>query len=57
MDIIKRCQTEDMAAFANLFEHYKNLVYRTVLLMQNDRHDAEDILQDVFLQVFRTIAS
>jgi RNA polymerase sigma-70 factor (ECF subfamily) len=57
MDIITLCQNGDMEAFSSLFEQYKKLVYRTALLMLNDDAEAEDILQEVFIQVYKSIAS
>lgn len=57
MDIIQRSQAGDRQAFAALFEQYKNLVFRTALLMLDDRHAAEDVLQEVFLRIYRSIGS
>jgi RNA polymerase sigma-70 factor, ECF subfamily len=53
--LIRRCQAGDDAAFALLFVHYKNLVYRTAYLMLGTAADAEDVLQEVFLQVHRSL--
>lgn len=55
--LIRRCQVGDTDAFARIFENYKNLVYRTALLMLDSADDAEDILQDVFIQVHRSLNS
>lgn len=56
MDPIHRCQAGDEAAFAVLFDQYKNLVYKTAYLMLGSTEDAEDALQEVFLQVHRSLA-
>ncbi len=53
--LIRRCQAGDEEAFGLLFEQYKNLVYRTVYLTLGTAADAEDILQEVFLQVHRSL--
>jgi RNA polymerase sigma-70 factor, ECF subfamily len=53
--LIRRCQAGDEDAFRVLFEQYKNLVYRTTYLTLGTAADAEDILQDVFLQVHRSL--
>jgi RNA polymerase sigma-70 factor, ECF subfamily len=53
--LIRRCQAGDEEAFRLLFEQYKNLVYRTTYLTLGTATDAEDILQDVFLQVHRSL--
>ncbi len=55
--LIQRCQAGDREAFAILFERYKDLVFRTTFLTLGSVADAEDILQDVFLQVHRSLAS
>lgn len=57
MDLICRCQTGDEEAFAALFHQYKNLVYKTAYLMLGDTDEAEDALQEVFLQVHRSLST
>lgn len=54
-DLIHRCQTGDEEAFAALFHQFKNLVYRTAYLMVDDAGEAEDVLQEVFVQVHRSL--
>jgi RNA polymerase sigma-70 factor (ECF subfamily) len=54
--LIRLSQQGDEQAFAALFEQYKNLVYKTALLMLDDRQDAEEALQDVFVLVYRSLA-
>ncbi len=55
--LIRRCQAGDEDAFAQIFEGYKNLVFHTAFLMVNSTDEAEDILQDVFIQVYRSLNS
>lgn len=55
--LIQRIQNEDERAFESLFEQYKNLVFRTAYLMLEDGEEAEEVLQDVFLKVYRAIDS
>ena len=38
--------------FEQIYHEYKNLVYNLSLQYTNNAHDAEEILQDVFLKVF-----
>ncbi|MBN1430012.1 MAG: RNA polymerase sigma factor [Anaerolineae bacterium] len=57
MDLIRRCKAGDQEAFAKLYDQYKLLVYRAANLMLNDPQDAEDVLQDVFVRVYRSLAS
>jgi RNA polymerase sigma-70 factor (ECF subfamily) len=53
---ISRAQSGDREAFANLFEQYKNLVYKTAYLMLGESADAEDALQEIFVQVYRSLS-
>jgi RNA polymerase sigma-70 factor, ECF subfamily len=53
--LIRRCQAGDDEAFGLLFEQYKSLVHRTTYLTLGSQADADDILQEVFLQVHRAL--
>lgn len=53
--LVRRSRAGDGEAFGLLFEQYKNLVYRTAFLIVGTAADAEDILQEVFLQVYRAL--
>jgi RNA polymerase sigma-70 factor, ECF subfamily len=55
--LIRRAQAGDEEAFGLMFEEYKNLVYRTTYLTLGTAADAEDIVQEVFLQVHRSLDS
>lgn len=44
----------DDVAFADCFQQYKNMVYKTALLLLNSAEDAEDALQEVFMQVHKS---
>lgn len=43
-------------AMAPLFERYYRLVFRTAVGILRDRAEAEDVMQDVFLEVYRDAA-
>ena len=45
-------QAGDKAEFARLVEAYSGSIYRMTLNMVNDTQDAEDVLQNTFLQAF-----
>jgi len=47
----------DPTAFSELYERYKNLVYKTAYLMLGDRDEADEALQEVFVLVYRSLAS
>lgn len=55
--LVQRAQEGDEEAFATLFEVHKKRVYSVCLLMTKDVAEAEDLTQEAFLQVFRTIGS
>lgn len=54
-ELIDRCRSGDDAAFGELVDHYKNLVYGLIYRMIPDRSAVDDLAQDVFLKVHRGI--
>ena len=57
LDLIERLKRREESAFRSLVEQYQDLVYNTALgIVQNDS-DAEDVAQEVFIQVFRSIGT
>ena len=56
MQIILRAQSGDREAFAVLFEQHKNLVYKTAYLMLGEATEAEDALQEIFVQVYKSLS-
>src|SRR6266568_524548 len=57
INLVKRAQSGDEQAFATLFQQHKNRVYSVCLLMTKDVAEAEDLTQEAFLQVFRSVSS
>jgi RNA polymerase sigma-70 factor, ECF subfamily len=57
LNLVRRAQSGDEHAFATLFQQHKSRVYSVCLLMTKDVAEAEDLTQEAFLQVFRTVAS
>ncbi len=55
--LIRRSLAGDESAFAALFHQYKNLVFKTAFLMLGNAGEAEDVLQEVFLEVHRSLSS
>jgi RNA polymerase sigma-70 factor, ECF subfamily len=55
--LVQRAQRGDEHAFGALFEMHKKRVYSVCLLMTKDVAEAEDLTQEAFLQVFRTIGT
>lgn len=52
-----RDQAQDEETFAALFQQYKNLVFKTAYLMLGNPIEAEDALQEVFLNVHRALGT
>ena len=55
-EIIGRILKGDQSAFAMLVERYKNYVFTLVLRFTENREDAEEISQDVFVKAYRSLA-
>jgi RNA polymerase sigma-70 factor, ECF subfamily len=55
-ELVRRCQRGDVAAFEALFARYSRRVLQTAYLITGSRSTAEDILQEAFVQTFRSIA-
>lgn len=56
-DLILRCKAGDRAAFVALFRAHRSDVARLVQRMLGPVSDVEDLVQEVFLQVYRSIAA
>lgn len=54
-DLVARCQRGDREAFRELFVRHRTDVVRLVYRMLGPRADVEDVVQDVFLQVYRSL--
>ena len=51
--LIQRVANQDRAAFSQLYERFSTLVFTLAMRMLKARSDAEDLLQEVFVQVWR----
>jgi RNA polymerase sigma-70 factor (ECF subfamily) len=56
-NLVQRAQHGDEQAFATLFQLHKKRVYSVCLQMTKDVADAEDLTQEAFMQVFRSVNS
>ncbi len=54
-ELIKLCQNGDKTAFEMLFRKYNKLVYGIAYRMTNNKEDAMDLTQDIFLNVYQNI--
>lgn len=53
--VIKAAQTGDPAAYDALVDDFSGRVFGFLFRLTGSRHDAEDLLQEVFLRVVRTL--
>lgn len=56
-ELVERLKKRDEAAFVELIKLYEKRIFQLVLRMLQDRGEAEDVAQDVFLTVFKSIDS
>jgi RNA polymerase sigma-70 factor (ECF subfamily) len=54
-DLVFRAAAGDGAAFHTLVERHRGMVYRLAYQFAGNHHDAEDIAQDVFIKVYRSL--
>ena len=56
-DLVEQIKAGEEAAFEALLDRYQGRVYRLVLSLTKNPEDAEEVLQDVFLSVYRKLTS
>jgi len=56
-EIVKRAQDGDNEAFEQLFKRFGRPLYGTIARIIGDKDNAEELLQDVFLKVYRKLSS
>ncbi|MBY0233010.1 MAG: RNA polymerase sigma factor [Gemmataceae bacterium] len=55
MTLVRRCLRGDHAATGQLVARFQGDVYGLCVRLLHDRHEAEDVAQEVFLRVFRSL--
>ncbi len=55
--LVHKLLNGDKASFAELVERYQDMVYNTALSIVQNNNDADDITQEVFIQVHLSISS
>jgi len=53
-DLMEKLQAGDISAFEAIFQDYQRMVFKTAYLMTGRKEEAEDILQEVFVSVWRS---
>jgi RNA polymerase sigma factor (sigma-70 family) len=54
-ELVERCKQGDPSGYEPLYRRYSKAMYNTSLRIVNNRADAEDVLQESFLDAFRTL--
>ena len=55
--LIQRLKAGDQHSFKTVVDTYQNIIYNTCLGIVKNENDAEDLAQDVFIQVYQSIQS
>jgi len=55
-DIIEDLKEGNSRTFKELVDHYQVPVFNTCLGIVHNRQDAEDVAQDVFIEIFRSVS-
>src|SRR5262245_66669307 len=55
VDLLSRAAGGDSSAFQALVERHRSMVYRVAYQFAGNHHDAEDIAQEVFIKVYRSL--
>jgi RNA polymerase sigma factor (sigma-70 family) len=56
-ELIEQLQQGDEAAFKKLVDDWQDMVYNTALSIVQNEDDADDITQEVFIQVYKSVSS
>ncbi len=56
-ELISRCQQGDQEALKEIFNQYREKIYRVAYGVVRHREDALDIVQEVFVKIFRSIGN
>src|SRR5215470_19797448 len=56
VELLKAIAARDEAALAQLYDRYRVILFGLLMRILNSREEAEDVLQETFLQVWRKAA-
>jgi RNA polymerase sigma-70 factor (ECF subfamily) len=54
-DLVARCRAGEPSAFRELYQLHRSAVYGVVARMISNEADREEVVQDVFLQIFKSL--
>ena len=56
-EMVERCKGGDVGCFKLLYNQYARAMYNTCLRILNNTAEAEDVLQESFMEAFKNLAS
>ncbi len=56
-EIFARIKSSDPTVFSEIVEHWQSMLYNTAISIVQNEEDAEDITQDVFIEVYENMES
>lgn len=56
-DLVQKCRDGDASSYKKLYEHYAKAMYNTSLRIVNNAAEAEDVLQESFIDAFNNLNS
>jgi RNA polymerase sigma-70 factor (ECF subfamily) len=54
-ELVERCKQGDPSGYQTLYQRYSKAMYNTSLRIVNNSADAEDVLQEAFVDAFRSL--
>jgi RNA polymerase sigma factor RpoE len=57
LQLVRRAQNDDSAAYDELIRRYQERVYATVYHMTSNHEDANDLVQETFIKAYRALKS
>lgn len=54
-EVVERCKNGDMRCYETLYQQYAKAMFNTSLRIVNNSSDAEDVLQEAFMDAFRSL--
>ncbi|MCR4435716.1 MAG: sigma-70 family RNA polymerase sigma factor [Clostridiales bacterium] len=54
-ELVQKCLQGDQDSFAELVSRYKKLIYSVVYKFINDREEVDDISQEVFIRIYKSL--
>lgn len=54
-DLVQKCRDGDASSYKKLYQHYAKAMYNTSLRIVNNAAEAEDVLQESFMDAFNNL--